>query len=112
MSKMCRRTREHCGLFAITVIVFVSGCSVAPQKMGFDDLDTFVVDCSRKAEQLAFISSQRTTRGEQVNAGLENFFMPWRIVTNPDAYYMNATLNSTRHEWVRQQVLYELGRCP
>lgn len=57
---------------AFTVVAALTGCAANPmlgQRMSYDDLNTFQIDCSKKYEQIAFLQSQMPTQNQRI-AGL------------------------------------------
>ena len=80
--------------------------------MDSSDLDYFVVGCQRKEEQLQFINSQRTNAAQRSYATLATVFSPWRVITDQNRVEQNVQVATKRHEWLLNQLLYELSRCP
>ena len=55
-------------LLAITVVAALTGCAANPmlgQRMSYQDLNTFQIDCSKKYEQIAFLQSQMPTQNQR-----------------------------------------------
>lgn len=100
------------GVFAITAIVFLSGCSVAPTRMDRESLDYFVVDCRYKEQQLNFVRAQRVTGGQAATAQIVGLLTPWKAVTDPEGAQKNYDVGYGRHDWQLNQILHELSRCP
>jgi hypothetical protein len=111
MNKVLGSTVAKFGVFAI-IAVLNTGCAVSPYRMEAESLDHFVVECSRKAEQLAFIESQRTNKGQRVNAGVANYLFFWRAATDPAGYQRNQDIHSGYQDWLLNQILFEISRCP
>ena len=100
------------GVCAIVVSVS-SGCAVIPEaRMPLADLDTFVVDCDRKREQIEFINSQRTSANEKLVSRLLVSLTPWQMVTSPRARQDQVDIGSSRQDWMLDQILMELAKCP
>lgn len=56
------------------------------------DLNYFVVDCSRKDEQIQMLQSMRVTPDEQFAAQMRVAFKPYEIVTDRSAYTTNHNI--------------------
>jgi hypothetical protein len=97
----------HASGICVTLAILCSHASAAPA-VDFTDLDYFQIDCSRRAEQIAFLQSLRSTADDRLLARAANALMPWRMFTNPGAYYNNAALGSSRTDWVINQKLIAL----
>ena len=76
--------------------------------MGFADLDSFRIDCSRRAEQIALLQSMRSTPDDRLLARASNAVQPWLAYTNPEQHYNNAVRGRGRTDWVINQKLIEL----
>jgi len=73
-----------------TLVILCSGCAApASRQMGFGDINTFQVDCSKRNEQIVMLDSMRSTRDDRALAKLKNIFQPWLQVTDPDQYADN-----------------------
>jgi len=92
----------------VTLAILCSGCAQAAPPMDFVDLDYFQIDCSRRTEQIAFLQSLRSTADDRLLARATNALTPWRMFTNPSAYYNNAAQGSSRTDWVINQKLIAL----
>lgn len=77
------------------------------------DLDHYQIDCSRKAEQIAFLQSQRTTRDQRLQDGMTNVVKPWTIYTDTNNYSQRYQVNNGRLDWIINQKLMRLAYdCP
>jgi hypothetical protein len=73
-----------------TLAILCSGCAApASRQMGFSDINTFQVDCSKRNEQIVMLNSMRSTRDDRSLAKLKNIFQPWLQATDPDQYADN-----------------------
>ena len=93
----------------VTLAILCSGCA-APRSepMGFADLDSFQIDCSRRTEQIALLQSMRSTPDDRLVARASNAIQPWLAYTNPEQHYNNANRGYGRADWVINQKLIEL----
>ena len=89
-------------------LAILCNVSTAAAPVDFTDLDYFQIDCSRRTEQIAFLQSLRSTADDRLFARATNALMPWRMFTNPSAYYNNAAQGSNRTDWVINQKLIAL----
>lgn len=101
-----------CGAFVTFATVINLGCaSPAQTRMSVQELDTFVVNCYKKEEQINFISSQYISSPERVDSAIINTISPWLMFTSPSTYMLNENAASKRHEWMIKQILIELSAC-
>ena len=68
------------------IIIFLSAITFAmtSQSMSLEDLNRYQIDCSRKAEQIQFLNSLRTTESERQWLRLRAKLMPWTDQTAGD----------------------------
>ena len=93
----------------VTLAILCSGCaSTRSDPMGFADLDSFQIDCSRRNEQIALLQSMRSTRDDRLVSRASNAIQPWLAYTNPEQHYNNAVRGRGRTDWVINQKLIEL----
>lgn len=97
----------HVSGICVTLAILCNSATAAPP-IDFTDLDYFQIDCSRRTEQIAFLQSLRSTADDRLFARATNALMPWRMFTNPSAYYNNAAQGSNRTDWVINQKLIAL----
>jgi hypothetical protein len=102
-----RPKSAHVSGICVTLAILCNGATAAPA-VDFTDLDYFQIDCSRRTEQIAFLQSLRSTADDRLFARATNALMPWRMFTNPSAYYNNAAQGSSRTDWVINQKLIAL----
>ena len=102
-----RPKSAHVSGICVTLAILCSDAMSAPA-VDFTDLDYFQIDCSRRTEQIAFLQSLRSTADDRLFARATNALMPWRMFTNPSAYYNNAAQGSNRTDWVINQKLIAL----
>lgn len=77
------------------------------------DLDHFQIDCSRKAEQIAFLQSQRSQADDRLVNGAVNWLMPWTRYTDTNHYSQRGQIHNGRTNWIINQKLMRLAHdCP
>ena len=103
------RSSIACGLSALIASVSLSGCAGLPQinrTMSPEDLDHFVVDCSRRDEQIRFLTTQLVSADDRLLAWITNYFDIWGQLTNSDDYMLRASIAGQQTNWlVNQQIL-------
>jgi hypothetical protein len=102
------------GCFAIAATLLNAGCATntAPHRaMNWQDLEWFVVDCSRKAEQIAMLQAMRPTNDEKMFARLNNELFFWEPFTNPERFAQRQQIGSNRVDWLINQHLMRLREC-
>jgi hypothetical protein len=97
------------GAFAIIVSVSISACAGDGTLMSVQELEYFEINCSKRAEQVAFLESQRPSAVDQQDSRLENFFKPWRLFTDKDGFVANRGIGSGQQEWVINQKLMRIN---
>ena len=92
----------------ITVSLF-SGCATHPDPsrvpMATVDLNHFVVDCRRKAEQVAMLQAMRQSRDEQFVSRMRAMVNPFVWTSDHDIAYNNPNKYINYH-------LRDLSYCP
>lgn len=96
-----------CGIFVISAIVASAGCATQRPVMNSWDLDHFWTDCSRKQEQIAFLQSLRVTPDDQARAALARL-----ISLDAKRSWELDSISSGRTNWIINQHLMALSRCP
>ena len=97
------------GICVTLAILCNAGCAVTQRTpMGFQDLNHFKINCKKKAEQIAFLQSQRPTPDEKLLAGFSAMLQPWTYLTNPYEHDSNRAVSTGRSEWLINQLLMEL----
>lgn len=94
-------------MFAI--LLSQTGCSTpAPSNtpMAYSDLNTFVIDCKRRDEQLRFLSSMLNDAEERQGAMWANALQPWRQFTDPEGQQRHAAMSSGRMNYDIKQLIY------
>jgi hypothetical protein len=112
---MSEASKNGFGVFVITasaMLLLLSGCAAPAGRMSHRDLDTFVVDCRKKAEQIRFIESQYAGHDAKAGAMMAQFVMPWTLVTDPEGTRQTYQITNGQYNWTARQILMELGRCP
>ena len=105
---MSRKSVAVSGI-CVTLAILCSGCaSTRSDPMGFADLDSFQIDCSRRNEQIFLLQSMRSTRDDRLIARASNAIQPWLAYTNPEQHYNNANRGYGRADWVINQKLIAL----
>lgn len=81
--------------------------------MNYADLAAYQIDCSRKAQQITFLESQRSSPDDRLWAWTTNYFMPWQQFTEPDRYRDRRAVTGGNKNWMINQKLLRLGtECP
>jgi len=81
--------------------------------MGFGDINTFQVDCSKRNEQIVMLDSMRSTRDDRSLAKLKNIFQPWLKVTDPDQYANNHYQgNGMTDAFIDYKIQNLINYCP
>lgn len=74
--------------------------------MNYVDLDHYRIDCSRRDEQVRFLTSMLSNGDDMLMARLKNFAMPWRALTNASDYNQTRVVGSGNSNWLIRQNLY------
>ena len=107
-------TRHVFGIFAICVILLnLGGCGTpGRQPMSIPDLNTFRVDCSKRDEQIRFLSSQLMDRDDMLMARVGAAVRPWEAVTDPGTYAYRKDIGNGRTNWfIKQQIHILQTQC-
>ena len=75
------------------------------------DLNRFVIDCSRKQEQVEFLQSLRQSPDDQFAARMRMMFNSYEIVTNPRMYQNNYDMAHGNPNKYINRLIKELGTC-
>lgn len=114
--KRINRMNNHVQLSKLAFGVFVtivSVSSLASSSIPTADLNYYKIDCRIKEQQIAFLQSLRSTRDEELRAGVINFFVPWQVITNRDQYRQRADVHNRTSNWTINQLLLRLAHdCP
>lgn len=97
------------GAFVIIVSVSLSACATDSTVMSAQELEYFEIDCARRAEQVAFLESQRPTAVDRQDARIENFFKPWRWFTDRNGFTANGSIGTGQQEWIINQKLMRIN---
>lgn len=110
---MSEVSKNGCGAFVtiVSAMLLASGCAAPAGRLSHAELDTFVVDCSRKAEQIRFIEAQYAGYDAKTGALLSQIVIPWTLVTDPEGARQTYQITNGQYNWTVKQVLLELGRC-
>jgi hypothetical protein len=97
-----------------TLAILCSGCAApASRQMGFGDINTFQVDCSKRNEQIVMLDSMRSTRDDRALAKLKNIFQPWLQFTDPDQhsdnYYQGVGMTDS---FIDHKIQRLINYCP
>jgi hypothetical protein len=77
------------------------------------DLERFQIDCRRKAEQIQFLQSLRSTRDDRLYAGVSNAVTPWKRYTDPNEHGQRVSVHRGYSDWLINQNLMRLAwDCP
>lgn len=95
---MNANVRKFATVFGLCVIIasLGSGCATQVDRMPMSeqDLDFFIPDCRRKAQQVAMLQSMRPTPNEKVSAGLTNMAQFWTSVSDSQNYELRRSIAS------------------
>lgn len=95
-----------------SAMLLLSGCAAPAGRLSQAELDTFVVSCANKAEQIRFIEAQYAGHDAKAGALVSQIVMPWTLITDPEGYQQTHQIANGQYNWTVKQVLMELGRCP
>lgn len=110
--KTPRLSKFVSGVCVIAASVSV-GCTTLPEaRYPHASLDTFVVDCRIKQQQIEFINAQRTSKNEQLAARVAVAVAKWQVFTDFDGYVAQHRVGEGQHSWMIDQILWELKQCP
>ena len=109
------RSNIACGLFAAIASVSMTGCAGLPsinRPMYTEDLDRFMVDCSKRDQQIRFLLSQLSSRDDRVLAWWTNYLNPFgAVTTNPDQN-LRANIAGRMTNWqIEQNLLHIKHYC-
>jgi len=98
----------------VTLAILFSGCAApASRQMGFGDINTFQIDCTKRNEQISMLNNMRSTRDDRALAKLKNIFQPWLEATDPDQhsdnYYLGAGITDAFIDYKIQNLI---NYCP
>ncbi len=79
--------------------------------MSVDSLNHYQVDCSKKEEQIHFIQSMRPTEPQRNMAAIVAT-VPFAWMGDVGNYSGQREVASGRKDWMLNQILMELNRCP
>ena len=82
------------------------------EPMAMVDLDTFVVNCKLKKQQIAMLGQMRMSADDMLFARFRNVSQPWEQFTNEEQYTNRIYSSSGRTNWMINQLLMELKECP
>ena len=91
---MSRKSKLVFGISA-TLAILCSGCTTT-RPMGYNDVNYYQTDCSKKNEQIAMLNSMRSNRDDRAMAKLRNIFQPWLQFTDSKEYTNNYYQGSGR----------------
>ena len=105
-------------ILAIAVIAALSGCattnSLLGQRMSYQDLNTFQIDCTKKYEQIAFLQAQMPTQNQRFAA----LFTMSPLLTELPAHFRGEVTENRRlvdgdYGFVIRSLISSLERhCP
>jgi len=102
------------GAFVIIVSLLTTACSTtsAPTySMTTESLNHYQVECSKKAEQIRFIQSMRPSESQRNMAAIITT-VPFAWMADVGNYSGQKQVASGRKDWMLNQILMELNRCP
>ena len=95
------------GILGIIVILLNVGCATQNiSSISREDLDTFVIDCSRRDEQIRYLLSHVSEPGEQVNARLSNMVQPYKVITDRDVWFQRKNVGSGQINYDIKQLIH------
>ena len=97
--------KRLCGIFVIIVSLNTANAEVP---MNIDDLDHFVVDCSKKQQQVEFLQSLRSSSDQRAGARLQTILTPWRWFTDPEGHERVYNVGKGSYNWIINQHLWTL----
>ena len=86
-----------------------AGTLAANEVMNWDDLNHYQLDCNKKAEQIQFLNSMRTTESERIMIRAKLRLQPWLPITDGDLYDKQLKQGQGRYEWLINQHLHTLA---
>lgn len=110
MKRPVERIVKNFGILTTFVILCnLVGCATPTARntpMDAQDLNRFVIDCNQKDQQTRFLLSLMNEGEDRQNAMLQNILMPWRIVTDSNAYIRNNAVYTGANNYNIRQLLY------
>ena len=97
--------KRLCGIFVIIVSLNTAN---AEMPMNHYDLDHFVIDCSKKQQQVEFLQSLRSSSDQRAGARLETLLTPWRWFTDPEGANRVYHVGKGNYNWLINQILWSL----
>jgi len=111
MNALAHRSRLVSGIF-VTIAALCSGCAgglaANHTPMAVVDLDTFVIDCKMKHQQVAMLQNMRQSPDEIFRSQTKNAFTPWGVFTAPRTHALNQDIGSGQINWMINQHLIKL----
>jgi len=101
------------GVLSIIATVLIAGCSTtAPTySLSTKSLNHYQVDCSNKHAQIRYIQSMRPTNQQRnVASGIATIPFAWMF--DYGNYTAQRDVAHGRKDWMLNQILMELDRCP
>lgn len=105
------RSSIACGLSAVIASVSLAGCAGLPyinRPMYTEDLDRFVIDCSKRNEQVRFLLSQISTKDDRLLAWWTNYMDTFGPVSNNPDYGLRADIAFRMTNWQIAQNLQHI----
>ena len=95
------------GILGLIVILSSTGCATQnTTSISRADLNTFVIDCAKRDEQLRYLASLSSSPGEQSNARLSNLITPYTFFTDRDAFVQRTNVGSGQINYDIRQLIH------
>jgi hypothetical protein len=107
------RSSIACGLSAVIASVSLAGCAGLPyinRPMYTEDLSRFMVDCTKRDQQIQFLLGQLSTNDDRLLAWWTNYMNPVGPVTNNPDYALRVDIASRMTNWQVGQNLLHIKR--
>ena len=106
-----KRISGKFGILGIIVILCNTGCATQNvTSISKEDLNTFVIDCTRRDEQLRYLANLASSPGEQANAKLSNMVQPYKILTDPDVFNQRNNVANGQINYDIRQLIWLIQR--
>jgi len=92
-------------------MLFSTGCATQnTTSISQQDLNTFVIDCSRRDEQIRYLANLASLPEEQTNARLSNLVQPYKIITDPDTFMQRHNVGNGQINYDIRQLIWLIQR--
>lgn len=95
------------GILGLIVILSSAGCATQnTTSISRADLNTFVIDCSKRDDQLRYLANLASTPGEQSNARLSNLVEPYKFFTDRGTFVQRSNVGSGQINYDIRQLIH------